>query len=178
VVCVDYSATALVESSPPYRCNKPQRDENGIPILPGYRPPFKKGAFDPRRFVPQKGVRPKHLYGSTPNLLAATRRAFRKHALATAAATDPDLAMRHAKVCKLFFEIERELTGNRHHHKSSKPHSIPSAPSSFPMPDSGNNSTIQSASPPNQDASGVKPEAINPAVSPVIHQTEPLPDQA
>jgi hypothetical protein len=147
-------------------------DENGIEIRPGYRPPFKKGEFDPRRFVPPKGVRPKHLHGSTPNLLAATRRAFRKHALAIAAAIDPDLAMRHAKVCKLLFAIERELCGERKLH--SKPHLAGLAPSPKVEPLSP---TI-TPSPINQSVSQVKPEAKISDVAPVTPQIEPLPGQS
>ncbi len=83
----------------------------------GYREPFKPG-YDPRRYVPPKGVAPK-TGGPKPNLLAATRKAFKSHACAVASAKDPDLAMRHAKVCKLLFEIEQRLSG----HGSTQPNS-------------------------------------------------------
>jgi hypothetical protein len=128
-------ASVLALQSPP------QIDENGIPILKGYRPPFRPG-FDARRAVQTPGKPRTGIGNLTPKaasiLLAAIRRAFRRHAKASELATDADQAMKRAKVARLFFDMEMELSGHRH--KSSKPHSIPSAPSSFPMPDSGNQS--------------------------------------
>jgi hypothetical protein len=75
--------------------------------------------------------------------------------------------MAHARNAKLFTEIYLTLTGQNpkmvnQPKRGSK--QTASFQSTFPMPDSGNNSTIQSATPPNQDASGVKSEG---KVSPV-----------
>ncbi len=121
----------------------PQIDPNGIPILKGYRPPFKEG-YDPRRFnigaYRKANPPPPKAKRNVNRTLAAIRRSFYAYCKsARDYANDPALALGHAKVARMFFDMEQQLLGNtspRSKRSKSTPVSIPD----FPLPDSGNQS--------------------------------------
>ena len=96
-----------------------QIDANGVPILKGYRPPFKKG-YDSRRAVQIKGPRPKTPLGTARNILAAVRRSFKQHCEASEFATDIAIAVWHAKLARLFLDMELDLTGKGFRYNSGK----------------------------------------------------------
>jgi len=104
-------------------------DANGIPILKGYRPPFKKGEFDPRRFVTPKGPKPPLVAKAARSVLAAIRKAFKAQCLATGLAIDPAKAMIHARTARMLFEMDMALTGRAYHpSKPSKSQNTPISP--------------------------------------------------
>lgn len=90
---------------------------------PRYRPPFKPG-YDPRRFdskayAASKPPTPKVKRYSS-KLVASIRKAFYRHCeAATNEAIDPDKAMRHARVAKLFFDLHQSLYDPK---RGNKPH--------------------------------------------------------
>jgi hypothetical protein len=92
-------------------------DENGVRILPGYRPPFKKGEFDPRRFDAKEywskqPPRPK-VKRQSSKLVAAIRKAFYRHCNAASnEAIDVETAAKHGRLAKLFFDLHQSLYEN------------------------------------------------------------------
>jgi hypothetical protein len=139
------------------------------PILPGYRPPFnsetgraagKQSAANTkaereqfRKLGLDKLLKPKR----PRDLLLAVQKAIMRHANASAEPNLPDCGTAHARNAKLFHDIFQSLHGINPSLRSMRSKSRELAtPSSFPMPDSGSNSPIQSTTPPNQNASGAK----------------------
>ena len=155
-------------------------DLNGVPIKPGYRKPFtsetarqaglttaqrNREARQRLQLLPGPIDPPRRSKRGVRQLIKAIRASIIRHCEASAQSIDnPDKAMRHAQLVKLMVGIESSLYDNP---KRSKPHSIPSAPSSFPMPDSGSKPPMQYTTPPNQDTSGVKSDDKVSPVSPV-----------
>ncbi len=151
------------------------------PVLPGYRPPFNSETGRAAGLKTQARIREQRKTLNTVpkpidpkrrsergmrQLIRAVRFAILKHCNASANSTDPDLAMRHAKLVKLFFDIEQSIYGATPSHKTAyKPHLqkstmvepvAPIEPSKSP--------TIEPASV-DQNASQVKPEGKNLTVS-------------
>lgn len=93
---------------------EPVRDENGVAILPGYRKPFAKG-HDPRRFDLKARLallppQPKHKRRNN-RLLGAIRKSFHWHCRASREAIDLNEAWKHAKLARIYFDMECVVSG-------------------------------------------------------------------
>jgi hypothetical protein len=147
------------------------------PILPGYRPPFNSetgraaGLKSQARIREQrelvKAIPKPFVVTLTPraraNLLAAIRRAFRRHCDASVNPELEDSGLNHAKIARLFFDMEMDLLGHgsKSHKSTKKPHLAgpapsPLQPSSTPL-ESGNQSVNPTSALPTSETASVAP---------------------
>jgi hypothetical protein len=168
--------TAVIEQPPP------QIDENGIPILPGYRKPFDSVTGKAASVKAQIAIAAKHFNvlkpvvpkGQSQQALTAklnsVRRAFRRHIAASTAATKGSEALQHARAARECLSIERELMGEVKSHKSTKkPHLHSVAPSAKvePLP-SGNQGVNPTSACPATEQAPIAPVSPIPPKSPEI----------
>ena len=148
---------------------EPQRDANGIPILPGYRKPFTSetaraaGAKYRQQLKTQKELVQKFFKLPTTELkpqafltrLNAIRTAFNRHLKASHQATNGNDGLNYAKAARECLAIEKELLG------SSQPSLVatkPKPPQSQPRKAVKKSPTIDPGAT-DQNAPQVKPEA-------------------
>ncbi len=135
---------------------EPARDVNGIPILPGYRPPFNsergraaslkahaalRAERERFKILPKPIVAKERGQKELTGLINAIRRAIRRHISASVASTDAKQALLHAKTAREWIEAEQDLLGNGSP-RSKRSKSPVISPLDLPMPDPSGNQGV------------------------------------